>query len=67
MSEESELGWRGGTFYELYLDFLFQLSFEASPDDFSLTGLEAVRNTRDRANVVCHGEENQFLVDKIGI
>jgi len=28
----------------IYLDFFFQLSFEARPNNFSLTRLEAVRH-----------------------
>jgi hypothetical protein len=52
---------------EPYLDFFSQISFEARPDDFPLTGLETVRDGRDGADVVGHGEEDQFLVDEIGI
>jgi hypothetical protein len=51
----------------IYLDFFFQLSFEARPYNFSLAGLETIRDTGDGADVVSHGKENQFLVDEIGV
>ena len=51
----------------VYLDFVFQLSFEARPYNFSLAGLETIRDTGDGADVVSHGKEDQFLVDEIGV
>jgi hypothetical protein len=39
-----------------YLDFLLQLTLEATPDDFALARLEAIRHGRYRMNVICHGE-----------
>ena len=33
-----------GMWAPIYLDFFFQLSFEARPNNFSLTRLEAVRH-----------------------
>ena len=48
-----------------YLDLLLQFALEARPDNFPLTGLEAVSNGRDRTNVVGHGEKNELLVDEI--
>lgn len=33
----------------------------------ALSGLEAVHDRRDGAHVVGHGEEDEFLVDEIGI
>jgi hypothetical protein len=32
-----------------------------------LTGLEAIRNGWDRANIVGHGEKNKLLVYEVGI
>ena len=51
----------------LYLDFFLQFSFEAAPDNLSLTGLETVRSGRDGTNVIGHGEEDQLLVDEIRV
>ena len=50
-----------------YLDLLLQFALEARPDNFPLTGLEAVSNGWDRANVISHGKKNEFLVDEIGV
>jgi hypothetical protein len=63
MSTERDIKWR----VSLYLDFFLQLSFEAGPDNLSLTGLETVRNGRDRADVVSHGEKDQLFVDEIRV
>jgi len=55
------------TYVGLYLDFFLQLSFEARPDNLSLTRFEAVRHRRDGADVVGHREKDKLPVDKIGI
>ena len=51
----------------IYLDFFFQLPFEARPYNLSLAGLETIRDTGNGADVVGHRKEDQFLVDKVGV
>jgi hypothetical protein len=51
----------------VHLDFFLQFTFKAPPDNLSLTGLETIRNGRDRTDVVGHGEEYQFLIDEIRV
>ena len=48
------------------LDFFLDLALEATPDDFPLSGFEAISDTWDGTNVVSHGEKNQLFVDEIG-
>lgn len=50
-----------------YLDFLLQFTLEATPDDFTLARLEAIRYRRYRTNVICHREQDQLSVDEIRV
>lgn len=52
---------------QLYLDLFLELALETSPDDLSLTWLEAISDRRDGTDVIGHGEEDEFLVDEFGI
>lgn len=49
-----------------HLDLLLQLALEAAEQDLALTGLEAVDDRRNGADVVGHREEDELLVDKVG-
>ena len=50
-----------------YLDLLLEFLLEAPPDDLPLTGFKAITNGWDGTNVVRHREQDEFLVDKIGV
>ena len=50
----------------MHLNFAFELPFEARPYDLPLTRLQTIRDRWDRPNIISHGKENEFLVDKIG-
>ena len=48
-----------------YLDFILQLTLEATPDNLPLTGLETVGNRRDGSNVVGIREQDELPVDEV--
>jgi len=49
------------------LDLSLQLLEVATVDDLSLTRLEPIDDGRDGSNVVGHREEDELLVDEIGV
>ena len=49
-----------------YLNLLLQLALEATPDDLALTGLQPVRDGRNRTDVIRHREQDELLVDEVG-
>ena len=49
-----------------HFDFLLEFPFETTPDNLPLTGLETIAYGRDRTNVVCNREKDEFFVDEIG-
>jgi len=49
-----------------YLDFAFEVSFEAAVHDFSLTWFEAIDYRWDGSDVICHTVQDKLFVDKVG-
>jgi hypothetical protein len=50
-----------------HFDLCLELPLEASKEDLSLTGLEAIADAWDRPHAVCHREEDQLLVDEVHV
>ena len=50
-----------------YLDLLLEFLLEATPNNLPLAGFKTVTNGRDGTNVVRHREQDEFLVDEIGV
>lgn len=48
-----------------HLCFTLQVPLEATKQDLALTRLEAIDNRGDGADVVCHREKHQLLVDEV--
>ena len=48
-------------------DLLFQLAFETSPYDLALTRFKPVRYRWNGPNIVGHREEDEFLINEVGV
>ena len=49
------------------INLLLQLALEATPDDLALTGLQPVRDGRNRTDVIRHREQDELLVDEVRV
>jgi hypothetical protein len=50
-----------------HLDLGLDLLEVATEDDLPLTRLETINDGRNRSDVVSHREEDEFLVDEVGV
>lgn len=56
-----------GGLEETHLDLGFELLQVATVDNLSLTRLETINDRRNRSHVIGHREEDELLVDKVGV
>ena len=49
-----------------HFDLALELTLEATPDDFPLTGLETIGHRWNRPHIISVREQNELLVDELG-
>lgn len=57
---------RSFSWWGTYLHFATITRFDCTKEHFALTWFEAIYHRRNWSDVICHTEQHEFLIDKVG-